>query len=35
MADQFEALGIEQMLDVAARAAKEIIDADYVCSLRK
>ena len=30
MADQFEALVVEQMLDIAARAGEEIVDADDV-----
>ena len=33
MADQLEALVTEQMLDVAARAAEEIVDADDVGAL--
>ena len=35
VADQLEALVIQQMLDVAARAAEEIIDADDVGCPRK
>jgi hypothetical protein len=30
MADQLEMLVVEQMLDVAARAAEEVVDADDV-----
>ena len=35
VADQFETLVVQQMLDIAARAAEEIIDADDVGALRK
>jgi hypothetical protein len=35
MANKFEALVPEHVLNIAAGAAKEVIDADYVCSLGK
>ena len=33
MTDQFEALVIKQVFDIAARAAEEIVDADDVGAL--
>ena len=35
MADQLEALVVEQMLDVAPRAGEEIVEADDLRALRQ